>query len=192
MKLHNVLDDLFACGSKVKILRLLFRHPEKEFTERELADYIEMSPNTVNLAMADLRQTNIVRFKHIGRTNIYRLNKRSVLYPILKELFQQERSIINDLYATIAKVMPEGDTVVIFGSYARDEERMDSDLDILIITNNKRSSAKALDQILIQLIDTHSVVLSPIYLTRNELKKKKSKPFIINAMKEGIVIKGEV
>ena len=88
MKLHNLLDDMLDSKSKVRILRLLFRFPEREFTEREIARMIKMSPNTVNLALNNLRKTNVFVYKRLGRTHSYRCDADSVLFPLFKMLFE--------------------------------------------------------------------------------------------------------
>jgi len=192
MNLHNILDDLFSSGSKVRILRLVFRFEEREFTEREIAQMIKMSPNTVNLAMADLGSTNVLRFKRIGRTNICQVNRSSVLYPVLRDLFDFERGALEDLYSRIADVLPKDDKALIFGSYARGEMSPDSDLDVLIIAKNKEKTQDVLDDLVFSIIRTHSVVVSPVILSKEEFEKQKgSKRYIKNALADGVWIQGE-
>jgi len=192
MRLHNVLDDLFACGSKVKILRLMFKHEAKEFTEREIASMIGMSPNTVNLAILDLRKTNILKFKRIGRTNVVSVNKNSVLYPFLKDLYRKEITLIKDIFEQISGSLPRGDTAIIFGSFARGTEEYDSDLDLLVISKKKTKTEDAVYELLDSLLGSHSLVISPIIMGRAEFEKKKKMPYIKNALKEGKVVCGAV
>ena len=88
MKIHCILDDVLGSKSKIRILRLLFKYPEREFTEREIAEIINMSPNTVNLALHECRKTNIFIYKRIGKTHSYKCNSDSVLFSLFKDLFR--------------------------------------------------------------------------------------------------------
>ena len=109
--------------------------------------------------------TNVLRFKRIGRTNICQVNRSSVLYPMLRDLFDFERGALEDLYSRIADGLPRGDKALIFGSYARGEQAPDSDLDVLIIAKNKEKTQDALDDLVFSIIRSHSVVVSPVILS---------------------------
>ena len=191
MKLHNILDDLLNSRSKVRILRLMQKHQDREFTEHEIADMISMSPNTVNLAMRELRRTNIFHYRRIGRAHSYRINFDSVLYRLVKNLFENEKKIRESLFGLLKKDLEGVGTVLVYGSFAREKEDFDSDLDIMIVTKDKNRAEGCFERLSIEVLRRYSVVLSPVYYTPGELARNYRKPFLKNALNEGIYIIGD-
>ncbi len=191
MKLHHMLDDMLDSKSKVRILRLLFGFPDREFTEREIAKMIGMSPNTVNLALHELRKTNVFLYKRIGRTHSYRCDPDSVLFPLFKELFGKERQLHESLMALLRDRLKGVGTCILFGSFAREEERFDSDLDVLIVTDNTDEAKRITGQLDEDLGRRFSITLTPMILTPEELREKRQKKFIKEALSEGIIIAGK-
>ena len=190
MKLHNLLDSMLDSKSKVRILRLLFRFSEREFTERETARMIKMSPNTVNLALNDLRKTNVFVYKRIGRTHSYRCNTDSVLFPLFRELFGQERQMRDELIDLLREELKDVGTCILFGSFARYEEEFDSDLDLLIVTDNKGEVQKKIEHLAEELLRQYSITLMPMLLSSREFADKRQKGFVKEAVSEGKIIVG--
>ena len=190
MKLHNMLDNMLDSKSKVRILRLFFRFPEREFTEREVARMIEMSPNTVNLALNDLRKTNVFVYKRIGRTHSYRCNADSALFPLFGELFGQERQMREELLSLLKKELEGVGTCILFGSFARYEEEFDSDLDLLIVTDNKEKAQGKIEHLAEELLRRYSISLMPMLLSSREFVDKRQKGFVKEAVLEGKIIVG--
>lgn len=185
-----MLDDMLDSKSKVRILRLLFRFPEREFTEREMARMINMSPNTVNLALNDLRKTNVFLYKRIGRTHSYRCDPDSVLFPLFKGLFERERKMRDELMSSLKHGLMGVGTCILFGSFARNEEEFDSDLDILIVTDNKANAKVRAEDLAEEISRRFSITLTPMIITPKELGKKKLEGYIKEALSEGKVIVG--
>lgn len=188
VKLHDLLDDMLDSRSKVRILRLLFRFPEREFTEREIAKMIGMSPNTVNLAMHEFRKTNVFLYKRIGRTHAYRCNPDSVLFSLLGDLISEEKQMREDLLALLRDRLKGVGTCILFGSFARKEESFDSDLDLLIVTGNKGEAGTRTQRLAEELLRKFSITLAPMLFSVEEFGKKRQKKFIKEALSEGIVI----
>jgi len=188
MRLHDVLDGLMDSRSKVRIMRLLFRSPSREFTEREIARQIKMSPNTVNLALRDLTETNVFHFKRIGKTHIYSCNKNSILYPFLSDIFNDERKIIDTLTEALRVALTGAELVLIYGSFVKGEEDAGSDIDILVVTKDKVKARNALERLNQTALDQYATPLSYAIYTNKEFDKNCDKPFIRNALAEGLTI----
>ena len=188
MRIHNALDDLLGSKSKVKVFRFMFRYHEREFTEREVAEGIGMSPNTVNLALRDLRKTNVFVYKRIGKTHSYKCNDGSVHFPILERLFGQERELWDSLVETLKEKLNGSGTCILFGSFAKGKEEFDSDLDLLMVARDKSAAEELLAELAEDLRIRYSIVISPVVLTQDEMDEKKDLPFIKKALSEGIVI----
>jgi predicted nucleotidyltransferase len=81
--------------------------------------------------------------------------------------------------------------IILFGSAARRRRSRESDVDLLIITTNKRQSVK--DEISMSAFDImlkNNIVLSPIVMDKDtyEWYKKYRDPFYNNIMREGVDI----
>lgn len=190
MKLHHILDDIFGSKSKVKILRLVFRYQEREFTEREIARHISMSQNTVNKTLADLTKTNALSFRKIGRANAYIVNKNSVLFPFLQNIFKGERRIREDLIKRLKEATGSFTSCILFGSFAQNAESYDSDLDLLVIAKDKRKAKYRLDKLESDLLRKYNISISIVLLTPRELLNKWNAPYMKEARKINVVISG--
>ena len=191
MKLHNLLDDIFGSKSKIRILRLLFRYPQREFTEREIAKHIDMSQNTVNLALVDLSTTNILSYKKIGRANVYILNKNSILIPYLDKIFENEKKIRNAMIQRIKKATNTFISSILFGSFANNTENSGSDLDLLIVVKNKTNAKADLERLEHEILRLYGIPLEIVLLTPRELINKWNSPYMKQARKNNLVINGK-
>lgn len=191
MKLHNLLDDIFGSKSKVRILRLMFRFPQREFTEREIAKNILMSQNTVNLALVELRKTNILSYRKIGRANVYILNKNSALIPYLSKMFENEKKIRKDMIQRIKRTTSSYISCILFGSFANKKENFESDLDLLVIVKDKRKVKEELKSLEDKILRLYGIPLEIVLLTPRELINKWNSPYMRQARKNNVVICGK-
>lgn len=169
----------------------MFSHPNREFSEREIANMIKMSPNTINLALKSLRKTNIFNYKRIGNTHIYKCNQNSVLFEPISDLFSSEKQIRTSLFKLLKEKFSNVQSCIAFGSYANESEDFESDLDILIVIKNTKSIQQILDDISGEVLDKFGTVISPILMTPGELKINKNKPYVKEALLNGRVIIGK-
>jgi predicted nucleotidyltransferase len=190
MKLNHMADDLLGSKSKVRILRLLTRFPEREFTEREIAAIIGMSHNTVNIALRDLRKTNALSFRRIGRANVYLVNKNSALFPFLQNFFESEKNIRVEMVKLIKTATKPFISCILFGSFANETEAKGSDLDLLVITKDKKKAKTTRDKLESTLLKLYSIPLSVVLLTPRELVNKWNAPYMREARKNHLLING--
>jgi len=83
-----------------------------------------------------------------------------------------------------------GARVILYGSYARGEEKKDSDIDLLIIINKKKISFQDKKRISFPLYDPEfdtGQIISPIILSLSDWNDRhRITPFYENIQKEGI------
>ena len=77
--------------------------------------------------------------------------------------------------------------IIIYGSYARDEHRPDSDIDVLIITKNIPESEKYFSKFRSDTYIKTSIMISFFYLTPDQYTNGKE-PLINQIKKEGKII----
>lgn len=79
--------------------------------------------------------------------------------------------------------------IILFGSRARNEHIDESDYDIIFIFDKVQQEVKKkLKEITTKLLIDYGMVISDFVFTEEDLKRQKYEPFIMNALKEGIVL----
>ena len=101
----------------------------------------------------------------------------------------QKEEILRLIKETIAKTIPSGAKVILFGSQARGDAKEDSDWDILILLNKDKVELDDHDYISYSFfvlgwnIDVHS---HPILYTFKDWMESSFSPFYKNVEREGI------
>lgn len=81
-----MLEKLFGSRTRVKLLRLLFLNPEKQFFVREITRTIGERINSVRRELKNLEELNLIFQEEKNRKKYYRVNIESILYPELRAL----------------------------------------------------------------------------------------------------------
>ena len=138
MRLREPLDDLFAAGSHIRVLRALEALPGSvAVSGRELARRAGVSQPTAREVLASLERQGIVIVSRSLRRDAYQLNHEHVLVPLLRELFARERSVPEEVERSVADAVGKIGTVTaayLFGSAARGDMHPNSDIDVAIVT----------------------------------------------------------
>lgn len=139
MRLDESLNEVFASGTHVKVLRALYALPtDMAVSGRDLARRAGVSHPRATKVLADLAEQGIVELRRLPRTDLYRLNRDHALAHALAQLFGRESQLKVDLLALVAKELRRHDLPVtqarIFGSAARDSMAAGSDVDLALIT----------------------------------------------------------
>ncbi len=96
-----MLEHLFGSKTRVKLLRIFFREPERRFFVRELVRRLDVQINAVRRELFNLSQAGVITAlagdaeshdyaesddPHEGKRKYYALNHKSMLYPELRAL----------------------------------------------------------------------------------------------------------
>ncbi|MCX6706917.1 MAG: nucleotidyltransferase domain-containing protein [Candidatus Woesearchaeota archaeon] len=177
------MERVFGSKVKVKILRAMLRFSGKTFTARELADLIKVSHTPVLKSMDDLQGMNLITIEKHGTANLLRLNRNSALYNHLKKAFTMETQTIDDLKEVFSDISAV--SIALFGSIAKEE-----DIDLLVISNNKRDARNVLIEKQEHISKTFGNVLRPYIITEKEFRKKRNSRLIMDIIKNHIMVKG--
>ena len=194
MLINNYMEMVFGSKVKIKILRIMFRFPDKTFTGRELAGLTkEVSGMAVSKSVKDLISMNLVGLEHHGNSNLLKLNKNSYLFEPLKNLFLAEEATIIKLKEKIRRHLnvQHIKTAAISGSIVKGLGGINSDIDLFIITDNKKWTSETMEKLQKEINLEFGSVLMPYILTKEEFKSKKNKPIIKNIIENNILIIGD-
>lgn len=78
--------------------------------------------------------------------------------------------------------------IILFGSVAREEDTEESDIDILIISNEwEQIDSLITEEVFNIVLDTQELI-SPYILSEKQFEQTKNFNFLTNVLKEGVVI----
>lgn len=121
----------------LRILTLFTRGFNKNIYIREAARELNASPRTAQLILEDLERRGVLASVTRGKIRIFSLKPNPLArdYLILAEHYKRIAFLRADplLQGIVEKIVPylEG-IAVLFGSYARQEQKKDSDIDIFV------------------------------------------------------------
>lgn len=199
MKIYEPLNNVLNQETKVGIIRFLF-NTHAEWSGRQIAKEIGVSPATCHKALRELYSENILLLKSVGVTHLYKLNQKSyIVKNILSGLFQKEKLIPHLLNKTIVteirnKIKEKVVSILLFGSVAKKKENPASDIDIMVVikrSSDKKMTEKILDGINDKIIENFNSRVEPYILTISELTKKSRLSIIKEINKTGKLLWGK-
>lgn len=195
MKIYNVLNSIFSASSAVSLLRELSIR-NAGLTGRELARITNLTPQSAHNTLANLEALKIVTRITAGRSHYFTLNRNHYLNKkIIENLYSYEREYINAIFESIKKSLGKWSiSLIIFGSVARRDETVESDLDLCIVYKGRKALVEEnVSELRNKLYTEYGITLAPFYITEAEFKSraKSKKPPVNNIIKEGNVIYGK-
>lgn len=122
-------------NNELEIVKLFLGDYSAEMYGRGMVGKIRMSHKNIALVLDTLEKKWIVHSRQVGRIRYYSLNTAN---PILKDVIimgEISKKIgFFEKYPKIAQLFKHDDRIVgVFGSYARSQEKKDSDVDLFVI-----------------------------------------------------------
>lgn len=202
MKITNPLDKILDNGSKIKVLRFLFK-TNAEWNGRQIAKEIGVSPATTHKALRELNKEGVLLLHNIGKTHVYTLNQGNfAVVNMLKPLFVSEDKIIAYILGIIRKKAAASSikngifSVALFGSVNTRKDNAASDIDLIVIVRDIKIKAAA--KLLFEEIDKmiskkFGNTVSAYINTETEFRSKYKKGVAIvhSIIKENRLIYGE-
>jgi len=118
----------------ISILTFLARNPDREFYLREIAKTIKGSVGGTHKVLKSLHKMGFVTVRKSGKNLYYQVNDMN---PSIKHF--KIFVTITELNMILDSIKDKSDKIVLFGSCATGEDTADSDIDLLIISNDVNS-----------------------------------------------------
>jgi predicted nucleotidyltransferase len=157
MRQNQPLNDVFASGTHVRLLRALCTLPSGvTVSARDLARRAGVSHPRASTVLASLAAEGVATVQRLPRTDLFGLNREHVLAELLIQLFKRESRLRFELLTFVARELKRRRLPVtqarVFGSAARGETTSASDVDLALIV--PRASARAVEEVAQELADT--------------------------------------
>ncbi|MBI4056017.1 MAG: nucleotidyltransferase domain-containing protein [Elusimicrobia bacterium] len=188
--------------SQVRILRFLWKS-QIEWSGREIARQVKLSAPTCHQALKELYARGLVLFRGISNVHIYKINPDNYLVQeMFAPLFKAEKLLPEQVLKFVRQSLIKGTksagilSIVLFGSMARGQERLDSDLDLLVVARSKdfiKSLETPLEGLREKLSRRFGIPLSPYVQSIGDLREKYNRklPLILRILKEGKLVYGK-
>ena len=194
MLLHRYLEQVLGNKTVITLLRTMITYRGKIFTVRGLADEANVSTNETALIVHDLEKMGIIKIQPIGRAYHLELNEKSyLLSEIIEPAINAEKNTMNELIQVLRKYFDTKKiiTVAIFGSVASVEEKIDSDIDLFIISNDHDHAITLVSEASKQVSIRFNGILSQIIFTEKEFKAKQKGSLVQSIIDNHILICGK-
>jgi len=143
-------------SKQLRIFEVFAKKPFEEYTLKQIKDLLkEKSNNVLSIAMKQFRKENLLKEKKVGKSSLLSLNLNNELTHYYIALANHFR--LNNLTHKIIGMIKESVekytkfySIVVFGSYASQEQDKHSDLDIAIIIEaekKKKEIQRALNSV---------------------------------------------
>lgn len=131
----TVFKEILGSKTRQIILKAFYNNPDEEFYTRQLSSTYNVSVGTLHRELKKLLSLGLLESRTVGNIRLFSINKQSPIYEELKSIFYKTEGIIKYVSDLISHV--EGVRLAfVYGSFARGDERKDSDVDIFLVGDN--------------------------------------------------------
>lgn len=136
--IRNPVDLIFGVDSNVRVLRALARHGGL-LSATDVSHRAALSKSSTRLGLLSLEESGVVVEEGTGYSRLYRLNDEHYLSGQIRGLFAAEDRRFADIFEAVkdsaASKTPLVKSLWLYGSVARGEDRLGSDLDVAVVAD---------------------------------------------------------
>lgn len=164
----KIANSLFS-GTRKSVLALLFSHVGESFYLREIVRLIGHGMGAVQRELDNLTLGGIIKRERHGNQVHFSVNEECPIFFELKSLVLKTAGIAGTIQEALAKHEDRIDFTFIYGSFAKGEEEVVSDVDLMIIGDISSIEVAA---VLGPLHDVLGREISPVTYTAEEFRAK--------------------
>ena len=184
----DIVNILFKSKIRQKILARFFADESRRFYINEMARLVGTTQGTCRRELNKLVDMGFLMTEREGNLQFYLVNKKNPFYEEFKTIIQKTIGIEALLKNALMSV-EEINFAFIFGSYAKKEFKLESDIDMAIVGEIRE---ELLIKILKKIEKTIGREINYHLYTRNEFKEKiKANSFVRNIIKDYIMVTGD-
>ena len=130
--LRSPSDTLFNSYRR-RVLGLLLLRPDESFHVREIARLTGTSAGTLHKELSKLAEAGILVAERRANQLVYMANRASPIYDELASIMRKTSGLTDVIANVLASCAASIDVAFVFGSVARAQETVHSDIDVMII-----------------------------------------------------------
>lgn len=176
-----MLEELMGSRARVRILKTFLLNLERDFYQREIAAITNLPIRAVQREMERLVKIGLVEKQIRGNRKYYRCKSDFPIFEELKSIILKTVALGNVLKDYLQKKKEKIELAFIYGSFAKGEENISSDLDLLIVGN---LTSKEVSMLLSPAKDMLRREINFVVYNEKEFSKKKESHFLKRVLKE--------
>lgn len=187
----NILGYILATPGRQKIVKTLLAYPARQWSCSDLEEVAKLPHATVFRTLRDLRELRLLTGSKVNKKDlVYMLVRPSRFIPEIKRLLhlgeRNAKSIARELSRSIAS--PYTRAIILYGSSIKGTMRYDSDIDVLIVVpKHDREKEMTIYDKSTALAIKYNVILSPLIMDSQEIKKEKQ-GYFLRSVKENMEV----
>lgn len=179
----DALSGVLFGQVRSRVLGLLYGRPDQSFYVREIARGVDVSVGTVQRELEKLARAGLVVRTSSGNQVFYQANQQNPVFPEMRALINKTVGVFNVLRSALQPLSNEIVVAFVYGSFARQQETAQSDVDLMIVGKVK------LDDVLAQLSRAEAALgrpVNPTVYSASEFRSKlASGNHFVNALVKG-------
>ena len=130
-----MLESVYLTKSKVRarLLGILFSNPDQAYYLSELARLVKTSAGNVQREIGRFIRDGLIEREKKGNLVFYHLNRRHALFSEIRSLILKTVGMEGEIRALATK-NKDIELALLYGSFAKGEEKGESDIDLLIVS----------------------------------------------------------
>lgn len=187
--------------SQARVLRFLWKS-RAEWSGREISRQTGLSAPACHQALKQLAARGLALFRRVSNVHLYKINSDNYLVEhVFAPLFETEDALPGQVLKAITEFLADypGNKLLaaaVFGSMATGRERLESDLDLLVVARDEESAkelAQRLQELRTLIYRKFSIPVSPYIqpLAALRTKYKNKLPLILRILKDNQRVYGK-
>jgi predicted nucleotidyltransferase len=194
MLMQNYLEELLSSKVSLSLARTLNHYPGRIFTVRKLAEAAEVSVSEAAVVVQQLEKYGIVTIQPVGRSYLVSLNDKSYFVnKILRPIVRAEEQTVSELVSILRKYLTHASifSAVLFGSVPRGQARHDSDIDLLVISDDFDAAIIVISKAREEATRVFNGRLAPLIMTKSESRTRTKSILLASILESYIQIAGK-
>jgi predicted nucleotidyltransferase len=151
------MADVLFGKARGAILALLYGHPDESFYYRQITRQLnQVSVGTVQRELDTLSRLGLVARSTVGNQVFYQANRDHPIFMELRALVAKTAGAFQVLRSALEPLAKRIDLAFVYGSMARQQEKAESDVDLLIV------GEVTLEEVLVRLTDVELALGRPV------------------------------
>lgn len=166
----TLIADVLFTKTQQRVLGLLYGKPDCSFYTNEIMRYAEMGRGTISRELERLASSGLVSVTRQGNQLHYQANKDNPVYTDLLNIIRKTFAIVDVIKAALIPVNKQIELAFIFGSIAKGEDTIKSDVDLMLV-----SSSLSYADVMRVLSDAEDIIgrpINPSLYTAEQVKNK--------------------
>ena len=176
-----MLEELFGSRARVRILKIFLLNHDRDFYQREISTTTNLPIRAVQREMERLVRIGFIEKQIRGNRKYYKCRRNFPIFDELKSIILKTVALGNILKDYLQKKKEKIKLAFIYGSFAKGEENITSDIDIFILGN---ITSKEVSTLLSPAKDSLKREINFVVYKEKEFLKKKGNHFLKSVIKE--------